>query len=250
MVTQITSCLTCANIKCLAKRGPDQALSLCSGCSGVAYCGRNCQKEGWIAHNKVCKSMGNKNWDTRIKLVTLMIQYGIELDIECSQNQVSTSEDLPDIPYIRQSNIRDNESLKFLQIIKKKGRPQMKRQSKFNPKSKTMSQEVLDFFPRKDKSTDQPKQRKPRADKGKKRGSYKSENPENSVQLRAPRAPKNVKALNEEFGDIAAPKCGTCDLPLDFKKAENDGVVSCRKCKSFIHRGCEEFCVSCEKAQQ
>ena len=261
LVTGITSCMTCANIKCLAKRTPERALSLCSGCSGVAYCGRKCQKEGWIAHNMVCKTMNKKNWDTRIQMVTLMIQHEIELNNtdnrlqqtqspapDCSQNQLSPTEGLPDISYTPQSNIlRSNESIKFLEIIKKKGRPQMKRLSKFSAKTKTMSEEVLDFFPKRDKSKDKPKQRKTRTDKGKKRGRNKSEQLEHVVKLRAPRAPKNMEALHREFGDIAAPKCGTCDLPLNFKEAENDEqVVSCKKCRSFIHRACEEFCVSCD----
>jgi hypothetical protein len=207
--------------------------------------------------------MNKKNWDTRIKLVTLMIKHDIEMNNtdnrmqqtkspapDCSQNQLSPTEGLPDISYTPQSNILRTDSIKFLDIINKKGRPLMKRQSKFSAKTKTMSEEVLDFFPRRDKSKDKPKQRKTRTDKGKKRGSYKSDNLEHIVKLRAPRAPKNMEALHREFGDIAAPKCGTCDLPLNFKEGENDEqVVSCKKCRSFIHRACEEFCVSCDNAQ-
>jgi hypothetical protein len=332
-ISTMTSGMMCANIKCMTLRSSVGGLHLCSGCAGVAYCGKQCQDEGWVAHRVVCKKMKGESWGMKVKLVTAMISLAMAMegnnedhssqprlspasfdyeyiDVEdnnengddisanpdvystnpatteidkcmlpanrmhreklskkcffkasessqCSALPLSADDGLPDIHYTPHANmVDDDEPLKFLNIVKKKGRPILKRQStKFKVKTKTMSDEVLEFFPLKKTCEDKPKQRKPRADKGKKRGSYKFGNPDNlgsDVSLRAPRAPKNMEALRKEYGETARPdKCCTCDFSLDFDESENDEekVVRCRKCKSFIHQSCAKNCGFCENGE-
>ena len=77
LVESITSGLTCASVKCLVHQ-PAGVLQLCSGCSGVAYCGQRCQGEGWAAHRKVCSKMKGVSWGMKLKLVTAMISLATE----------------------------------------------------------------------------------------------------------------------------------------------------------------------------
>jgi hypothetical protein len=83
LVTSMTSCLVCANIKCLVHRRKE-ALQLCSGCSGVAYCGEKCQEDGWRVHRVVCSKMKGVTWEVRVKLVKAMISLARE---EVSEDQ-------------------------------------------------------------------------------------------------------------------------------------------------------------------
>jgi hypothetical protein len=41
---------------CQALEGGNGELLLCSGCMGVRYCSRVCQKKHWKQHKKVCKN--------------------------------------------------------------------------------------------------------------------------------------------------------------------------------------------------
>jgi len=81
LVTNMTSCLVCANMKCLAHRRA-VALQLCSGCAGVAYCGEECQKEGWGVHRVVCSKMKGVSWEEKVKQIRAMISLAREGDYD------------------------------------------------------------------------------------------------------------------------------------------------------------------------
>ena len=81
LVSNMTSCLTCANMKCLAHRR-DEALQLCPGCAGVAYCGEKCEEVGWGVHKVVCSKMKGVAWEVRVKLVRARISLARNEDDE------------------------------------------------------------------------------------------------------------------------------------------------------------------------
>ena len=101
------------------------------------------------------------------------------------------------------------------------------------------------------------KQRKPRSDKGMKRGSYKtdvslisSQSEESVISQKVPRAPLTMVALGKEFGNPSKPSsCFTCEFPLNYKWTGNDDekVVKCEKCKSIMHKGCLKICAYCDQ---
>ena len=174
--------------------------------------------------------------------------------------QPLNNDDLPDIPTtIRASVVDEIELMQFLSVPKSKGRPAIKRQPRAYKKStKFIDAEILEKLPAKISVEDFSKQRKPRSDKGLKRGSYKLNGKEQnsqssfstSVSQKQPRAPLTMEALRREHGLLGRPtQCITCHFPLDYEVTDvNDSekVVNCRKCQSFIHKSCEKNCGQCD----
>ena len=170
------------------------------------------------------------------------------------------SESLPDIPYTsfmeaREVRNRREKEVRFENIVKRKGRPCIKRDGGFKlSKTKNPRVDSLLQFPRK-VIENPPKVRKTRSDKGKKRGKYnysgasQATNDENGnvSHLRGSNAPKNIEALNEEFGFQRPDTCFTCMFALNFELVgEADEVVVCTRCKSYLHSSCLTNCRMCE----
>ena len=164
--------------------------------------------------------------------------------------------ELPDLNY---TSVTKGDRMQFIEGVQSRGRPRIKREQGGVKKSAPnfLETEMRKCFPMKRSSELlKPKQRKPRSDKGKKRGSYKSDLPpatrlsEVSFPLKATKAPKNSAALYKEYGDTTRPQvCYTCDFGLDYDWIEGnecDKVVMCKRCKCFIHSSCVKNCRFCE----
>ena len=173
------------------------------------------------------------------------------------------SSSLPEVPYTSMTRDleedEDGKPFQFLNVVRKRGRPKVKREERFKKKAKSSGIELKNYLPmKKMEEMSNPKQRKQRCDKGKKRGSYKvgtqpiisdKESDKSTFPLRAPRAPVSHKALVEEFGESLRPDyCYTCDLPLVYNSSveDCDKVITCRKCFSFIHSICLKNCKYCK----
>ena len=168
----------------------------------------------------------------------------------------SFSGDDYELPEPTYTPISESEKLQFIESVKSKGRPRIKREpalAKSTPNF--LETEMRKCFPMKTEVM-KPKQRKGRSDKGKKRGPYKIDLPPATSQsdlmfhVRATRAPKNSAALHREYGDTTRPvTCYTCgsDLVYDWMEGEDgDKVVICSRCNSFIHSRCLNECRFCE----
>ena len=111
LVSNMTSCMVCANIKCLAQRSEAVPLQLCSDCSGVAYCGDKCHQKGWVTHKVVCHKMKGASWDKKIALVTSMISQSTSLGSKEGENNSNQGwpQGLPSPSFSRSDHHRGEE---------------------------------------------------------------------------------------------------------------------------------------------
>ena len=168
-----------------------------------------------------------------------------------------TDEELPDLDYVPLKPA-SAEPLKFLSIVNKKGRPAVKRnQVRFKSSQNIPFIDESDSFSLTGCEPLQKKARKERSDKGKKRGSYKFSQSVDDIakkasscegNLRSINAPLTRKVMQEQFKGVLKPKmCYTCEFPLIYEsQEEDDKVVRCGRCQSFLHSSCVENCRYCE----
>ena len=111
LVSNMTSCMVCANIKCLAQRSEAVPLQRCSDCSGVAYCGDKCHQKGWVTHKVVCHKMKGASWDKKIALVTSMISQSTSLGSKEGENNSNQGwpQGLPSPSFSRSDHHRGEE---------------------------------------------------------------------------------------------------------------------------------------------
>ena len=163
--------------------------------------------------------------------------------------------ELPEPSYTPISQVKDHSnSLRFFKVTKSRGRPKIKRELTKKKSSLDLDLEMANFFPMKKPDEKQQRQRKPRSDKGKKRGSYKTDLAQNidsniEASLRAPRVPRTIEALQKEFGETSRPReCHSCDVLLDYdglSEDDEDEVVMCSRCRSYLHKSCINKCAMC-----
>ena len=164
--------------------------------------------------------------------------------------------ELPEPDYTPLSKDKDgSNSLRFFKVTKSRGRPKGKRESNKKKNNLDLDLEMANFFPMKKVEERQPRKRKPRSDKGKKRKSYKTDlsqydDSNMEAPLRAPRVPRTMEALQREYGETSRPSdCHSCDVLLDYEglsEDDEDEVVMCRRCRSYLHKSCLYKCVMCK----
>ena len=199
-------------------------------------------------------------------------------EIDIGNIPISMVDELPEIPYTTIASRKELdeyevcdvepsslEKIQFLNVIKKRGRPSLNRQE--NKKQKMSSIHAQMNLPmkncfddnntnflirkRKERSDKGKKRNKVRCDKGVKRGSQKDmdktlEESQN-FKLRKTKAPRNLDAINKQYGERVPDICSTCHFKLlQNPEDESDQIVNCKKCYTFLHKSCEKACATCD----